>query len=115
MKKTVNKNIEVIGALGRRWCRNCGQRCTFIRMPSGEEHLIHSDGGWVEGETRDDRIDERLNRGCSMPEEARGGAAVWAEERLFDDDQVNERSRRGCSWYPEEAEGGAAIWQEDRA
>jgi len=80
-----------------------------MRMPSGEEHLMHSDGGWIEGETRAERIDEMLNRGCSMPEDARGGAAVWDEDEMID-----QRQSRGCTWYPEEAEGGAAIWQEDK-
>ena len=70
---------------------------------------MHSDGGWIEGETRAERIDEMLNRGCSMPEDARGGAAVWDEDEMID-----QRQSRGCTWYPEEAEGGAAIWQEDK-
>ena len=76
----MSEESEPIGKLGRRWSRNCGQKLTFIVLPSGtEEFLLHTNQG---GGNSDERVDERLDRGCTQAEDAQGGVAIWQEEDL---------------------------------
>ena len=49
-------------------------------LPGGSEHIIHTDNSGPERLSREERVEQRLARGCINPEDSEGGAAIWDEE-----------------------------------